>query len=105
MRGTVTTTTTAASSALAPDAATRTPAAANPVFIASSWLTLAIIGSAAGGALIGATVPAAGYGSPPPVASPAPSPSVDATDQPPATNCHYTRTRVQGVWRRVRVCG
>ena len=94
----------AATLALGLGAAAPTPAAANPVLIAPAWLAVTIVGSVAGGALIGASaahandVAAAG---PPPSG---PSPSVYVTDQPTGPGCYFTHAQVHGVWRRVQVC-
>lgn len=96
----------AAALALGLGAAAPTPAAANPVLIAPAWLAAIIVGSVAGGALIGTTAAHANdvaYGAPPP--PPGPSPSTYVTDAPTPPGCYFTHADVHGVWRRVQVCG
>jgi hypothetical protein len=93
----------AATLAVGLGAAAPTPAAANPVLIAPAWLAAIIVGSVAGGALVGASAAHANdvaYGAPPP----GPQPGVFVTDEPSGAGCYFTHARVHGAYRRVQVC-
>ncbi|MGD0641543.1 MAG: hypothetical protein ABSC22_12415 [Roseiarcus sp.] len=87
----------AATAALGLVAAAPTPAAANPVVLAPVALTWIIVGSVAGGAVLGMAATHTGF------FATEPTPAVSVTNEP-TTGCYWTQGRVHGVWRRVQVC-
>ena len=80
----------AASLAIGLGVSAPTPAAANPILIAPIWFAVAIAGSVAGGAIIGASAAHANDWNADAAPPPGPQPGVFVTDEPTASGCYWT---------------